>query len=179
MLGYRVGGYWSFRDMAQAKNLTMDQIIARAHSLIEQQDAFKDTPWPILYKELDQAYPGSKFIHVVRDSQKWIASASRDFGTHPNSIHQLIYGCPCPVGNEKIWGDRYEKHNREVVEYFKDRPDDFLSLHMDRGELNFEPICQFLGKPIPSEPWPHVNQIADKKRRMFASRVMRKLGLNK
>ncbi len=175
ILGYRASGYWEFRDFAQEPSLTMDQVIERAHALVGEFDAFKDTPWPVLYRELDAAYPGSKFIHIVRDTQSWINSATRDFGSHPNHLRRLIYGCDYPVGNEQIWIDRYEAHNKEVAEYFKNRPEDFITLHLNRGEVDFEPICKLLGLPIPEVSWPHVNQIGNKKRRMLVARILKKI----
>lgn len=176
-LGYQVGGYWDFRDMANQEGLTWEEIEHRAFELAERFDAFKDTPWPVLYKKLDERYPGSKFILVTRDSEKWIQSASKDFMAHPNMIHRLIYGCDFPVGNEQVWIDRYEQHNRDVVAYFSGRPNDFVSMHLDRGEVTFKSICGFLKCEIPDEPWPHVNQIRDKKRRMFKTRLLSKLGI--
>lgn len=178
-LGYRVCGYWDFRDMAQNAGLTMGGLQSRAFQLADRYDAFKDTPWPIFYRELDQRYPGSKFIHVVRDTEKWIRSATADFADHPNMIHRLIYGCDFPAGNERVWVERYEKHNRDVKAYFSDRPDCILSLSLDRGEVNWTTVCGFLGKSVPDAPWPHANTIRDKKRRMFLGKVLQKLRIDK
>jgi len=179
VLGYRVGGYNDFRSMADDPDLTMEMVIEHAHAMVERYDAMKDTPWPILYKEMDQAYPGSKFIHVVRSTESWMRSARRDFGTHPNFMHRLIYGCDFPAGNEDVWVARYEQHNREVLEYFHGRDSDFISLDLNKGEVCFERICAFLGEPVPDVDWPHVNQRADKKRRMFVAKVLRKIGVGK
>lgn len=174
-LGFKVCGYHGFRDMADDTDLTMDKLVTRARTLAEEHDAFKDTPWPVLYRQLDEWYPGSKFIHVVRDSDRWIRSACKDFGAHPNMIHRLIYGCDHPLGNEPVWLEKYETHNREVREYFSSRPEDCVSLSLDRGEVGWASVCEFLGLPVPEREWPHANTYVSKKRRMFVQRVMHKL----
>lgn len=170
LLGYSVCGYDPFRKLLRIENLGMEPILDLALSLADRHDAFKDTPWPVLYRELDQRYPGSKFILTVRDTDKWIRSVVNDFGAHPNAIHTAIYGCPFPRGHEQAWIDRYERHNAEVLEHFRDRPQDLLALHLDRGEVRWEAVCPFLGRDVPNTPWPHANKRRDKKFRMFVGR---------
>jgi Sulfotransferase domain len=138
ILGYRVGSYWDFRDYAKVSDLSMDMLQHRAFELAEQYDACKDTPWPILYKELDKRYPNSKFILIIRNTDSWIKSVVSDFGEYDNAIHALVYGVGHPVGHEPIWIERYEKHNAEVQDYFKDRPNDLLILNLNKGEVGWE-----------------------------------------
>ena len=59
-LGYEVVVYDAFRDLAQKQGLTWAEIEERALELASKFDAAKDTPWPLLYKQLDTAYPGSR-----------------------------------------------------------------------------------------------------------------------
>ena len=41
-------------------------------------DAFEDLPWCLLYRELDEAFPGSKFVLTVRSSSEvWLRSYRR------------------------------------------------------------------------------------------------------
>lgn len=40
-------------------------------SLLEGYDAAEDTPWYMIYKELDELIPNSKFILTLRDEQSW------------------------------------------------------------------------------------------------------------
>lgn len=155
-LGYRVAGYADFRDLVAREDVSWDTVISRALEVAEQADAAKDTPWPLLYRELDAAFPGSKFIHVIRDTNSWIDSAVGDFADHPNRLHQLIYGVPFPKGHEVVWTDRYERHNREVAAYFADRPKDYLHLRLEDG-LSYAAICPFLGEPVLEDPVPHAN----------------------
>ena len=164
-LGYRTASYHQFRHFAGRDSVSMQEIETEALRLAQEYDAAKDTPWPLLYQSLDRAFPGSKFIHVTRDPDAWITSAVKDFGTHPNAIHQAIYGVPCPAGHEEIWRTRYLRHNEEVQAYFNDRPDDCLSLRLEDG-VTFEAVCDFLGEPRVGTGTPRANTRLKKRLKM-------------
>ena len=51
-----------------------------------------------------------------------------------------------------------ERHEAEVRRYFADRPSDLLVL--DVTAAGWEPLCEFLGLPVPDEPYPHTNRAA-------------------
>src|SRR5438477_12681989 len=68
-LGYSVTGPNGVKDPNIGNN-----VYAMAFDLAERFDAFQDNPWPIIYKELDKRYPGSKFVLSVRGSDSWIKS---------------------------------------------------------------------------------------------------------
>jgi hypothetical protein len=174
-LGYQVQGYYPFRSLSSINNLNIDMIWDIANKTIQNYDAFKDTPWPILYEKLDKTFPNSKFIHVYREKEGWIKSVVDDFGSHPNEIHRLIYGSAFPQGNEQSWLDRYEKHNMEVKNYFSGHSERFITLNMSQREVNWENICKFLKHPVPSTPWPHANTKINKKINMIMWRIQGKL----
>lgn len=176
-LGYKVTGYDPFRHLAGKEDLTWGEIEALAMELAAQFDAAKDTPWPLLYRQLDEAFPGSRFIHVERDRKAWIQSAVNDFGDFPNEIHKAIYGSLSPKGNEEAWLERYDRHNAEVTAFFADRPDDFLSLDLSRSRANWEKLCSFLDEPTPDGDWPHANTRTAKKFKMKSQHILSKLGL--
>lgn len=165
-LGYRVASYHDFRDFAGQPKVEWSDVTERALRIAHEVDAAKDTPWPLLYRELDTAFPGSKFIHVTRKPEAWIKSAVKDFADHPNALHQAIYGCPAPLGNEDIWLERYNRHNAEVAAYFADRPDDYLHLHLEDG-VSYEAVCDFLGEERVGQGVPVANTRARKKMKMF------------
>jgi len=170
-LGYdEILSYHQFRDMAQTEGLTLEDIKARAMDLVQTCDAAKDTPWPLFYRELDAAFPGAKFIHVIRNRDAWIKSAVGDFAHWPNMIHQAIYGTPCPQGYEEIWLERYDRHNAEVAAYFEGRPDDYLQLNLEEG-LTYDRICPFLGKPVLQEAIPQANTRGEARLRRLKSRL--------
>ena len=172
-LEYRMAGYDQFRHLADREDLTFQEVEALALKIAEDVDAAKDSPWPILYKSLDAAFPGSKFIHVTRDPERWIASAVGDFADHPNAIRQVIYGSPFPKGNEAAWLERYTQHNREVSEYFADRPDDYLHLPLEGGGVTYEAVCGFLGEPLIGHGAPVANTRFRKKIKTIWRRLVR------
>ena len=174
-LGYKTAGYHQFRHLAAREGVELSEIEAEVLRIAEEYDAAKDTPWPLFYQSLDCAFPGSKFIHVTRDPDKWIASAVKDFKNHPNAIHQAIYGVSCPKGHEEIWLERYERHNREVREYFADRTEDFLSLRLEDG-ITYEAVCDFLGEPRVGEGAPKANTRFKKKIKMAWWRLLKRSG---
>ncbi len=163
-LGYRTAGYHQFRHLAGREGLTMDAIEREALALAPDYDAFKDTPWPVLFGSLDRAFPGSRFIHVTREPGAWIASAVKDFGSHPNALHQAIYGVPCPAGHEAVWLERYARHNRAVREHFAGRPDDCLMLRLE--DVTFEAVCDFLGEKRVGQGAPRANTRLKKRLKM-------------
>lgn len=171
-LGYRVASYHDFRDLAGRRDLGMAEIETRALGIAAGVDAAKDTPWPLLYESLDRAFPGSKFIHVIRDEEAWIRSAVNDFGSKFNGLHLAIYGVPHPAGNEEIWLERYRRHNAEVAAHFADRPEDYLQLRLEDG-ISFEKICAFLNEPLVATGVPVANTRMKKKMKMFWWRLSR------
>lgn len=174
-LGYRVAGYDQFRHLANRETLSFEEVEELALTIAQDHDAAKDSPWSILYKSLDQAFPGAKFIHVVRDPDAWIKSAVRDFGDHPNAMREVIYGTRFPKGNEEAWLARYNRHNTEVAAYFADRPEDYLAIRLEDGGVNYEIVCNFLGEKVVGRGTPVANTRLRKQfktvwRRMFANK---------
>ena len=124
-------------------------------------DAFEDNPWPLLYKELDQRFPGSKFILTYRHPRAWIKSAKKYFGYYEAAAEVWIYdGVGSPIGNQRRFLKRYKQHNKEVRDYFAGRPHDFLEIDLTKStdEENWDRICAFLGHPVPhGMPFPRAN----------------------
>lgn len=157
LLGYRVtGGNW-VRD-PDVRTFALQ----RAMEIVPQFDAFQDNPWPMLYREMDKAFPGSKFILTVRDPQKWIASMVKNFGTDVTPMREWIYGVGkgFPKGNEELYVARYNRHNNEVLEYFRGRSD-FLVVNLTEGD-GWGKLCPYLGKPMPELPFPRANVRTEK-----------------
>jgi hypothetical protein len=153
VLGYSIKGPSGRGNADLAANV---ESIARR--LVPKYDAFQDNPWPIIFPFLDREFPGSKFILTLRDSDQWIGSIVDHFGKKETKMRAWIYG-PAhadPSGNEAVYVARYERHNREVIEYFKDRPGDLLVLDLSAGEA-WPRICGFLGDPVPDVPFPWRN----------------------
>lgn len=160
-LGYRVTGPFARHDRDIAETVE-----GKARRIIAEYDAFQDNPWPIIYRFLDREYPGSRFVLSIRPTEKWIASVVDHFGNSQPPMREWIYGTGKgnPIGNEDVYVERYERHNREVLEYFKDRPGDLITFDISAGD-GWEKLCTFLGHPVPDTPFPWKNskQIRDKR----------------
>ena len=115
-LGYRVAGPRGTLDPQIATNA-----LPLALRLAGDFDAFQDNPWPILFKELDAAFPGSRFILTLREPAAWIASVVRHFGHATSPMREWIYGrsAGAPAGNEAIYLARHAAHVAEVRAHFR------------------------------------------------------------
>lgn len=161
ILGYRVTGPNDTRDPDIGAKL--DGLVER---LAQKYDAFQDNPWPLVYRKMDALYPGARFILTVRDEDKWFASNLKHFGTDPSPMRELIYGPGngFPEGHEALYKERMRQHNREVAEYFAVRPDDLLTIELAK-DARWEPLCGFLGAPVPEAPFPHANSVRQRELR--------------
>lgn len=137
--------------------------LSRILALAKEKDTFEDWPWIILYKELDEAFPDSRFVLTKRDSGKWIKSyynmlrSQGEASEEMNQKRRTLYGLPFPNVSEEQLIERYEKHNEEVLSYFRDRPDALLVVDWGEGH-GWKELCEFLGKDIPNQPFPHANR---------------------
>jgi hypothetical protein len=123
------------------------------HPLDEKWPAFCDSPIPYIFKQLDADYPGSRFILTVRDVEPWVISRISQFGGTPE--HQ-----------QQVW----EKHMRAVAEHFEGRANDLLIYDLCGGD-GWEPLCRFLGKPVPTHEFPWKNKTGTKRWRRVAAAV--------
>jgi hypothetical protein len=60
-LGYRFTG-----PNGLAKPNIAKDVYQMAYSLATEFDPFQDNPWPLLYRELDERFPCSKFVLTIR-----------------------------------------------------------------------------------------------------------------
>jgi hypothetical protein len=141
-----------------------------------------DFPSAFMWREQLAAYPDAKVILTVRDPEKWFTSAS-------STIMKVMPGNPgSPFGVKvcnflglgptkgfismarvmglKSMGARfYEKESvvPRFIEYNesvkRDCPKDKLLVFEVKD--GWEPLCKFLGKPIPDVPFPNVNDTAE------------------
>lgn len=171
ILGYRVCGVIG-RDlsMAELRAKGLDLAITTAAKY----DAVQDMPWPIFFRELDAAYPGSKFILTVRDPERWYRSIADHFMPPGTEMEGWTYGADArtPHGNKERYIEVYARHNQSVRDHFKDRPGDLLEMNLTKGD-GWEMLCPFLGRSIPSWTFPRKNTAAQ--RRTFVGRVRGKI----
>lgn len=153
-----------------------DNYVQTAIEIARNYDSVEDMPWPLLYRELDQEFPGSKFILSVRSTEKWYKSVCGHFRDGAGPLELLTYGEDMvggAISNPERFCQTFEQHNQNVIDYFAQRPGDLLVLDMEAGH-GWAELGAFLGRSdVPSGPFPHVNSA--KERRTFANRVRNKL----
>lgn len=171
MLGYRVTSIFG-QDLALEE--LKRSYVARGLEIAQTVDAVQDMPWPLMYRELDAAFPGARFILTWRDTDRWLASICDHFGRNPAVLQALTYGpeAAFPVGHEDRYRTVYDRHNADVRAYFRDRPGDLLEMNLSQGD-GWEALCGFLGRPVPEAPFPTSNTAQT--RHSLAHRIGRRL----
>ncbi|MCS4122727.1 sulfotransferase family protein [Salinibacter ruber] len=122
-------------------------------------NGFQDFPWPLLYKEMDKRYEKSKFILTTRKTEyAWFESLKKHADRKGNTEHKKIaYGFEKTRGLKEEHISLYNKHNREVREYFEGREGKLLEVCWETGD-GWRDICDFLGHDVPDHPFPHINE---------------------
>jgi hypothetical protein len=136
-----------------------------------------DWPGAAFWRQLTSAFPPAQVILTVRDAQDWYESVRNTiftmFGPGPpdervSRARRVVPGLDVftTFHRRMIWDgffdgrfadrdyaiDVYEAHNAAVV---REIPADRL-LVITPG-AGWEPLCAFLGMPVPDEPYPHLN----------------------
>ena len=122
-----------------------------------------DWPGAAFWRELAAAFPDAKVLLSERDSDRWYESFSETiyhpivnggFGVIDDMVREVIVERELGGGID----DRehviaaFERHNAEVrAEIPAER------LLVFRPDDGWEPLCAFLDRPVPDEPFPHVN----------------------
>lgn len=162
ILGYRVcGSIKEGLDLNSDHLNNKNQLKENTYGLLDRYNAFQDTPWFLLYKELYNAYPNSKFILTIRDEDKWIKSVQKHFGDGNFQYHSLIYGSNDSIKNEKKYRDTYNKHNIESQRFFADKDKEILVINLEKDTEKWKLICGYLNVKQPNVDFPYVNKAND------------------
>ncbi len=132
------------------------EIIEKVMAVVDEVDAIQDSPNAFIYRALDVAYPGAKFILTIRDTADWLESYRRFFPDQNNPLRHWMYGVDRFSGNEARYRAIYEAQNAEIVAYFAGRPDDLLVMNIPKGD-GWLKLVTFLGKDA-LKPFPHANK---------------------
>ncbi len=137
-------------------------------------DAAEDMPWPTFFRELDDAYPDSKFILTVREPEAWFASIDRHFGDVDTEMHRFIYGPHKGRARDDRahWIATMSAHNAAVRAHFTGRSEQLLEMNLAKGD-GWEMLAPFLGVDRPPAPFPVKNTSAGRTRLSY--RVKKKL----
>lgn len=135
-------------------------------------DVVSDAPCFCDYKELDQLFPGSKFVYLDRALERWVPSMQMLLGKmlpelapktgylNPilkRAINQTFAALTTtePLRREHLEAC-YITHRQQVMEFFAQR-DNFLSIDISDGNSLKKLLC-FLGIDSPNaETFPHLN----------------------
>ena len=122
-------------------------------------DAVQDMPWPLLFRELDAAFPDARFVLTTRSEDGWWRSILGHFGANGDVMQALTYGedADAPLGHEARYRRVFREHNEAVRAHFAGREGKLLELDLTRG-ADWQPLCGFLGIEPPAEPFPFANQ---------------------
>jgi hypothetical protein len=137
--------------------------LSRILAVAAEHDAFTDWPWILLYRELDRAFPGSRFVLTVRDPDRWLHSYRSMIARLPSATPDLIarrrvlYGLPFPDVTDAMLLERRARHDAAIREWFRDRPASLLTVDWEVGD-GWEQLCGFLDTPVPALPFPHENK---------------------
>lgn len=149
-------------------------------------DVFQDVPFSMAYtyQAVDQAYPGSQFILTLRDSgEQWFNSLTQyhtkligknrlptveDLKEYPYVYkgwmwrqQQIVYGADeRTLYDKEKYIAHYEKHNADIIEYFRFRPQDLLVLNLAEKNAG-EKLGSFLGVHNNVIRIPHLNKSTD------------------
>jgi hypothetical protein len=143
--------------------------------------AIVDYPGALYWKELAAAYPEARIVLTTRDPNSWYDSAAATISQFEPSLPQklkLALKAPFSPGirgvmavgafaKRVIWEEQfggrfsdrdyalsvYEAHNAAVRAAVPQ--DRLLEFEVSQG---WEPLCAFLGKPVPQEPFPRMNE---------------------
>lgn len=153
---------WGYKHISYDKaafDLWRDRNYEELLQMIGRYDSFEDWPWPLIYQQIDEKYPGTKFVLTRRkDAETWFASLIKHADRiGPTDFRKYIYGHTMPHDHKEEHIQIYENHIQTAREYFKDRPDDMLEVCWEEGD-EWDKLSDFLGLEKPNTPFPHVNK---------------------
>lgn len=146
---------------ARGDKVDWDRIFAGYRSAV-------DFPTADYYRELAEHYPRAKVILTLRNPESWFRSTQNTIFGELNTMA----AAPTPIGEvmraigTRNFGGRindretciagFERHNADVQRNIK--PERLLVYRVAEG---WEPLCRFLGLPVPATPFPASNSTED------------------
>ncbi len=126
-----------------------------------------DWPTARFFRELNEAYPDAKFVLTVRSPESWAASYSHTIqklvaerAQTPVEVHEwleMVYkvisqtGFPDGLTLDQLMA-AFVAHNEAVKAAIP--ADRLLIFEVKQG---WQPLCDFLGVPVPDEAFPRTN----------------------
>lgn len=146
-------------DKVVIKEFYSDHNYEALIELAENYQSFEDRPWNMweAYRHLDQHFPDSLFILTVRHDDSWWASVENWVTViKPKIVDRYKMHLRCNDYDKESFIESYSRHNKEVVDYFKGS-NKLLIMNLEKGD-GWKKLCDFLGKPMPTQAFPHANK---------------------
>ncbi|GGD96474.1 hypothetical protein GCM10011515_15430 [Tsuneonella deserti] len=127
-----------------------------------------DYPSATYWREIAAFYPDAKVVLTTREPESWFDSVSTTIlspwmqqahdGTPLGALMQATVYDPIggDVADKEFVTSWYRARNRAVIEGIA--PERILQFDVREG---WEPLSNFLGVPVPSRPFPHINSRAE------------------
>ena len=137
VLGYRSDHFSTHLLHLEGGALSLDMRKVAAY------DALTDITAALFFRELDEAFPGSKFVLTVRDSDGWLRSCRNHFpplelGVWPYGDAKVLELRRRVYASDSFDSDRflaaYHAHAEAVRRYFAPRPESLLVLDVCSGD---------------------------------------------
>jgi hypothetical protein len=136
-----------------------------------------DYPGCRYWRELAEYYPAAKVILSVRDAQRWFESTQATIFS-PQNRERLQFPQMREFFDKNVYADfgerihdrdymvaAFERHNEEVRRAIS--PERLLEFDVKQG---WQPLCEFLGVPVPATPFPRTNSREEMAAMMDASK---------
>ncbi|QKG22607.1 sulfotransferase family protein [Actinomadura verrucosospora] len=166
-------GLW--REVTESESPDWDRVYAGYRATV-------DWPGAAYWRELVRHYPEAKVVLTVRDPERWYQSAQ---ATIFQSHNADLDGAPPEVSGMRdvadaiVWkgvlDGRFDKDH--AIATFN-RHNEAVRRAIPSGRLlefeaaqGWEPLCAFLGVPVPDEPYPRSNDRAE-----FTAMLKERLG---
>lgn len=185
ILGYAVPDYWTLniKNYERWKQyMRGDGCLDDLRVIYQGMDVASDMPANMYWKDFLKAFPDIKLIMMLRDEEQWLRSWKRHWNGRNNDALLMPLSIFSPTARKciKIYHleattffrvpqksfrsiyqgisdqklrEVYREHNRNIVENAP--ADRLLVLNLKDG---WAPLCEFLGKDIPTEEFPHCNK---------------------
>lgn len=127
-----------------------------------------DHPSCVFYRELSAAYPDAKIVLTVRDPHDWFDSTQATVFS-PKMRGRVADPLFKEFLTKTVWGlfgagiderefmvAAFERHTAEVKRAIP--AERLLVFEVAQG---WDPLCEFLGVPVPAAPFPRVNSRAE------------------
>ena len=165
------GPCYHMSEMFGAMRRAMPLWLAAGHgqadwdAIFEGYRATTDYPGCTYWRELAARYPEARVILTTRDPDSWFDSVSATiFSAHHRARFEadpamaeffdltVFAGIADVLEDRQAMTDHFRRWNQAVIDEVP--PDRLLVYTPGDG---WEPLCQFLGVPVPTAPYPRVN----------------------